>query len=118
MIAVTDNCTLSSAKRTLFTFMLALLLLGQPLLCLVHCEFVGGHSRSLFAFGDGRAFYLCDHPLPSAGHGLFIPAFWPTLVLPMLLFSVGLTLLGFLASPLRSMVQSFPLPPSLPPPRN
>jgi hypothetical protein len=98
--------------------LLVLLLLAQPVVCVVHCwvAMQPVHHAAPNA-SDPRSFFLCDHPDPTAAHGLFTLAFWPGALPQLALFVVALLLLVTLLPRLPAYYTTLPPSPPAPPPR-
>lgn len=75
------SSTLSNAPARLIGALAVLLLLGQPLLCIVHCRLsVAPAHHSTPTADDPSTFFLCKLPELTVAHETFVPAYWPGLV--------------------------------------
>jgi hypothetical protein len=100
------------------TLLVALLLLGQPVLCIVHCAVSGATTshRHHDPSTNPLSFFLCDAPQAAQAELSVLP-YWPA-VLPLLL-SLRLLrqLLRRLTPPSPASLRTLSWAPPLPPPR-
>jgi hypothetical protein len=92
---------------------LALLLLFQPLLCVIHCVM---HTQAAEAHPGTAGLFLCHTSSPADDVSLLIPAFWPGVLPALLILALAATTLRMsLSAPTCSAAH--PWAPPLPPPR-
>ncbi len=97
--------------------LLALLLLAQPLFCVIQCSLAdhSGHHHQRVAADDPTALFVCHTPEAAYADSLSIPPYWPA-VLPVafafaLICSALLTLSLCAPATLRARAWAPPLPP-------
>jgi hypothetical protein len=93
-------------SQKLLALLLALCLLGQPLLCLLHCN--ARHGATTTSANLAVGIFFCDltnhtHPNEPLDHGHFIPAYFPGILVALLVLLRGLMLFGQLPVPLASV---------------
>ncbi|GAB4428247.1 MAG: hypothetical protein OHK0015_10940 [Chloroflexi bacterium OHK40] len=109
MFAVVPQCVAA---------LLVLLLLAQPIVCVVHCWVANAPAHNVASGADDPlSFFLCVHQEPTAAHGLFLLAFWPGALPQLVLGASTLLLLVTLVASLPARYAPPPAKPLAPPPR-
>lgn len=105
-------------SRQLLGVLIALLVLGQPLLCIGHCRMSAPPAHhSTPSPDDPLTFFLCELPEPTAAQEVFVLAYWPGLPTALLIVMLALQLAARLlaATPSQHTLPSWA--PLTPPPR-